>query len=173
MKANITAGEVSRLAGFRKPWMLGHLEREGIFVREHCEDRRHGRARKYTFADVVILRSINRMLELGARPARIKQVIAKMGSLSGLSGSQRGALSLVQKAGTCLFVTEKEAYLVTSKQEVLDLTTSGQLAFSFMIDIEQSLRPVIETIAAYKVRKSSNWKRDENIFNELCESVGL
>ena len=80
---------------------------------------------------------------------------------------------MVQKAGTCLFVTEKEAYLVTSKQEVLDLTTSGQLAFSFMIDIEQSLRPVIETIAAYKVRKSSNWKRDENILNELCESVGL
>lgn len=89
MKGIFTAGEASRLAGFEKPWMLGHLEREEIFIREHATDRRHGRAKKYTFGDVVILRAINRMLVLGARPARIKQVIASLGELDGLNGSQR------------------------------------------------------------------------------------
>ncbi len=113
------------------------------------------------------------MLELGARPARIKKVIAKLGELSGLSGSQRAALNVVQKIGTCLFVTEKEAFLVTSKQEILDLATSGQLAFSFMIDIEASLRPVVSTISAYQKRQSRNWKADEALLNQLCETAGL
>src|SRR4051812_16733901 len=95
MNGNFTAGEASRLAGFEKPWMLGHLEREGIFVREHATDRRPGRAKKYTFADIVVLRAINRMLVLGARPARIKKVVASLGSLEGLNGSQRAAQALL------------------------------------------------------------------------------
>lgn len=106
MKANYTAGEASRLAGFEKPWMLGHLEREGIFVREHFTDRRHGRAKKYTFADIVVLRAINRMLVLGARPARIKQVIAGIGKLDGLNGSQRSA----QAVPACSSMNAKLSY---------------------------------------------------------------
>lgn len=173
MRATFTAGEASRLAGFKKPWMLAHLEREGIFVREHFEDRRNGRARKYTFSDIVILRSINRMLELGARPARIKKVIAALGRLNGLAGSQRDALRLVQTSGTCLFVTDRDAFLVRSPEELVDLSRSGQLAFTFMIDVERTLSPVVDTISAYKKRKSKNWKRDEALLNELCEAAGL
>ena len=113
------------------------------------------------------------MLQLGARPARIKQVISRMAELSGLPKSQREALRFVQQVGTCLFVTESEAFFVKSQKEIIDLATSGQLAFGFMIDIEMSLRPIITTISAYKKRKSSNWKHDEQILNELCVAAGL
>lgn len=173
MTPQFTAGEASRLAGFKKPWMLAHLEREGIFVREYTSDRRHGRARKYTFVDVMVLRAINRMLELGARPARIKKVIAELGMVEGIPSSRRAAIKMAQQSGTCLFVTAKEAFLLKSSQEVIDLAAHGQLAFGFMIDIEISLRPVIETISAYRKKQHHNWKRDQLILEELCLASGL
>lgn len=173
MKADFTAGEASRLAGFKKPWMLGHLERERIFVREYYTDRRHGRARKYTFSDIVILRAINRMLELGARPARIKSVISALGSLDGLSNSYREALRFVKCAGTTLFVTDQHAYFVKSAEEIVDLSANGQLAFSFMIDVEQSLRPVVRAIDQYRRVRISNWKSDKATLDRLCEAEGL
>lgn len=173
MKPDFTAGEASRLAGFKKPWMLGHLEREGIFVRDNSTDRRHGQARKYTFNDIVILRAINRMLDLGARPARIKKVISELGAISGLPGSYRAALKMVQKVGVCLFVTKDEAFLVTTNQEIVDLTKRGQLAFSFMIDIEKSLEPVVRTMQSYKKERVNNWKQDKSTLDRLCKVTGL
>src|SRR4051812_14988953 len=108
MDGTFTAGETSRLAGFAKPWMLGYLEREGIFVREHSEDSRHGRARKYTYADVVVLRAINRLLEIGARPARIKSIISRLGQKEGLNGTREQVEMLSRTLGTRLFITDKD-----------------------------------------------------------------
>src|SRR5262245_18075907 len=78
---NFTAREVSRLAGFEKPWMLNHLEREEIFIRDRPGSAHHGLHRGYTFRHVIVLRAINRLLWLGARPKRIKDAIARFKQL--------------------------------------------------------------------------------------------
>jgi len=173
MDGTFTAGEASRLAGFAKPWMLGHLEREGIFVREHSEDTRHGRARKYTFADVVILRSINRLLEIGARPARIKTIICKLGQIAGLSGTRDQVEALSRALGTRLFITEKEALILDTDQKLLDLLSSGQLAFGFMVEFSGCVGPVVGVIEAYEKRRTKLWKQDKTLLEELCSQAGI
>lgn len=173
MKAAFTAGEASRLAGFAKPWMLGHLEREGIFRREHLTDRRHGRLRKYTFADVVILRSINRLLELGARPARIKEIVSKLGQIEGLNGSRRQVEALSRKLGTRLLVSAKEAFVIDDEQKVVDLLASGQFAFGFMVDFAQTVLPVADVIKAYEKKRMNLWKHDASLLEDLCFKAGI
>jgi DNA-binding transcriptional MerR regulator len=173
MKTEFTAAEVSRLAGFKKPWMLAHLEREKTFIRESYEDRRHGRARKYTFADLLILRAINRMLELGARPARIRDVIHQISELEGFCSTRKAAKKLAQSLGARLFVTKNEAYLLRDDQEILDLRQAGQLSFGFMIDMHFVAREVASVAEIYSKQKSGNLKVDMPILEKLCEAAGL
>lgn len=173
MDPSFTAGEASRLAGFAKPWMLGHLEREGIFVREHSSDTRHGRPRKYTYADVVILRSINRLLEIGARPARIKAIISRLGQNEGLSGTREQVEALSRALGTRLFITEKEALVLDDEQKLLDLLASGQLAFGFMVDFSECVKPVANVIEIYEKQRSKLWKQNAELLEELCSKAGI
>lgn len=173
MRPTFTAGEASRLAGFAKPWMLGHLEREGIFCREHSGDRRHGRPRKYTFADVVILRSINRLLQIGARPARIKKIVSQLGRMEGLSGSRRQVEALSRNLGTRLFVTENEALILDDQKKVIDLLSSGQFAFGFMVEFAECVRPVTDVIRSYEKQRINLWKIDEPLLEELCSGAGI
>ncbi|HEY6815947.1 MAG TPA: MerR family transcriptional regulator [Croceibacterium sp.] len=149
----LAAREVSRLAGFKKPWMLNHLEREDIFVPDHPRERHHGIHRRYTFRDLVVLRAINRLLELGARPKRIKTAIANfakscpeiIGDVS-LQGQQ---LKFAQESGHFLVTSSEVLYCPLEK--VIDLLHGGQMAFSFMIDSQAatlpSLRAAAEVIA--------------------------
>ena len=173
MEALFTAQEASRLAGFEKPWMLNHMEREGIFVRENFEDKRHGRAKKYTFRDVVILRTLNRFLAMGARPARIRDAITALQSLEGLAGDYRSALEFVQRSGARFLVTETRAYFIDCEDDIIDLTSKGQLAFGFMMNVGHALDPVVRVISTYTGKRANNWKVDGVMLNGLCEAEGF
>jgi DNA-binding transcriptional MerR regulator len=173
MKAVFTAGEASRLAGFSKPWMLAHLEREGIFVREHVTDRRHGKVRKYTFADIVILRAINRLLALGARPARIKSLLANLSMLPEFRGSQRSVLARLSKVEASIIIGDGAVYFVRSDQEVVDLLKGGQLAFGFMVHVQAEIRPVCDVVNAYTKQRVKHWKVDQPRLEALCLTAGI
>lgn len=173
MQPTFSASEASRLAGFEKPWMLVHLEREGIFRREHAGERRHGRARQYTFADVVILRSINRLLQIGARPARIKKIISELGTLSGLDGTRRQVEALSRTLGTRLFVTDKRAFLLNDDEQLTELLRSGQLAFGFMVEFSECVLPVANVIRDYEKKRTKLWKQNRMILEDLCAKAGL
>lgn len=173
MEAAFTAGEASRLAGFAKPWMLAHLEREQIFVRQDAGDRRHGKVRKYTFTDVVILRSINRLWAMGARPARIKKVLARLSKLPEFSGSQRTVLTRLSKAEASIMIAEGDVYFVRSDKEVIDLLRGGQLAFGFMVHVQSEIRPVCDVVQAYTRARQKHWKVDQLKLEELCAAAGI
>ena len=138
-----SAAEASRLAGFEKPWMLNHLERERIFVPEKTRDRRQGKHRKYTFRDVVVLRAINRLLKLGARPKRIRDSID---TFERVFPEAKGADALLAFARlSCFFVvTQTQVLFCQTPYELLDLAKKGQLAFSFMLDSSQEIGPAVE-----------------------------
>lgn len=145
----LSAREISRLSGFSKPWMLNHLEREGIFHPEVPRSRHHGSHRNYTFRDLVILRAINRLLELGARPKRIKTAMENfaqacpdsIGNIS-MDGSQ-----LKFAAASGHFVVTATEVLYCSKEDIIDLLGKGQLAFSFMVDSAATTLPVLNAAA--------------------------
>jgi len=153
--------------------MLGHLVREGIFIRSGVKDRKHGNVPKYNFTDLLILRTINRMLALGMRPARIKGVIAQLSDLEGLSGTRQAAERLVQQFGVRIFVTGDSAYLVTSDEEVVSLSQKGQLAFAFMVDLKASLGEVIEIARRYEDERSGNLKLDIPTLEKMCVAAGI
>jgi DNA-binding transcriptional MerR regulator len=173
MESMYTAAEASRLAGFEKPWMLVHLEREAIFCRAHAGDKRQGRARKYTFTDVVILRSINRLLELGARPARIKKILSGLGQTKGLDGTRKQVEALSRSLGTRLFVSDQQAFIVDDDKTIMDLLSSGQLAFGFMVDFSNCVRPVADVISKYDTQRKKLWKQNQTILEKLCAEAGI
>ena len=152
---------------------LAHLERERIFVREHADDRRHGKVRKYTFTDVVILRAINRLLELGARPARIKSVLAQLAGLPEFAGNQRTVLARLSKAEASIVIADARVYFVRSDHEIVDLLRGGQLAFGFMVHVQNEIRPVCEVINAYTKLRMMHWKRDQAELERLCIAAGI
>ena len=139
--------------------MLNHLEREEIFLPDHPRQRQHGAHRRYTFRDLVVLRAINRLLELGARPKRIKAAIANfskscpeiIGDVA-LRGEQ---LKFAQESGH--FIVTADSVLYCRKDEVIDLINGGQLAFSFMIDATNTTLPCLR--AAAEVVALSAYKR--------------
>lgn len=159
----LSAREISRLAGFSKPWMLNHLEREEIFVPEVSRSRHHGRHRNYTFRDLVVLRAINRLLELGARPKRIKQAMETFSKAcpETIGDVAMDGRQLKFAAASGHFVVTADEVLYCSKEEIIDLLGSGQLAFSFMVDSAvvtlPSLRAAAEII---NLSKQARRKRD-------------
>ncbi|MBO9697203.1 MAG: MerR family transcriptional regulator [Sphingopyxis sp.] len=173
MDDDFTSAEAARLAGFKKPYMLNHLEREGIFIRENFDDRRHGRVRKYTFGDVIVLRSINRMLELGARPARIRSVIQELTKMKGFTDAREASEFAARALGTSLFVSRTEAFLIESDQKVLELLKDGQMAFGFFLTVKEISQDVIEIVELYTQARSNNLKVDMPILEDLCAARGI
>lgn len=164
-----TAREVSRLAGFTKPWMLNHLEREEIFVPEISRAVHHGKHRNYTFRDLVVLRAINRLLELGARPKRVKQAIQSFSAICpdvlGDVNMQGMQLKFAQNSGHFI-LTPEGVLFAKDHEEIVDLLKNGQLAFSFMVDGSSAIMPSMK--AACELRdlgKSSGdrWRLLEQI----------
>lgn len=143
-----SASEVSRLAGFEKPWMLNHLEREAIFVPDRLRARLHGKHRRYSFRDIVVLRAINRLLKLGARPKRIKDSIETFQKVCPPASGDDALLAFAKES--CFFVvTEKEVLFCKDPDALLDLAKKGQLAFSFMVDSNREIGPAIEAGVYY------------------------
>jgi hypothetical protein len=173
MGGEFTSAEASRLAGFKKPYMLNHLEREQIFLRENVEDRRHGRVRKYTFGDVIVLRSINRMLELGARPARIKLVINELTKLKGFTDTREAAEFASRSLGTSLFISSTDAFLIDSDAKVLELLKGGQMAFGFFLKVNDISQEVIDIMDVYRKKKRDNLKVDMLLLEKLCADKGI
>jgi DNA-binding transcriptional MerR regulator len=170
----LTAREVSRLAGFKKPWMLNHLERERTFVPEIPKDGRHGIHRNYTFRDLVVLRAINRILELGARPARIRAAIHAfadacpevIGDIT-MKGVQ---LKFAQQAGH--FVVNADSVLYCSKDQVIDLLSQGQLAFSFMIDSRAVTTPCLQA-ATEIIQLGSVQRRGPHALEKIAQRYNI
>jgi DNA-binding transcriptional MerR regulator len=173
MDADFTSDEVSRLAGFKKRWMLEHLEREKTFIRENHEDRANGRRRKYTFGDLLILRAINRMLELGARPARIRQVINCIRDIEGFPSTREAARQATTALGKRLFVTAETAFWVSNEEEVVDLIAKGQLAFGFMISIRDVAGEIVPIVDQYVSKRLNKRDLDIPMLDALCEACGL
>jgi DNA-binding transcriptional MerR regulator len=170
-----SAREVSRLAGFEKPWMLNHLEREEIFVPETEREKHHGRRRSYTFRDLVVLRAINRLLKLGARPKRISEALSQFAKVCpDIIGdaSMNGILVKFAEKSGHFVVTPNHVTYCRSRDELIELIDGGQMAFSFMIDNSLSTLPVIH--AAMEVTNLSwHQRRDGRVLDGIAKRYAI
>ncbi|THD35967.1 MAG: MerR family transcriptional regulator [Sphingomonas sp.] len=129
------ARKAALLAGLPSVAMIGYLERTGVFVPTKRRPKHRGTRRKYTFRDILVLKTIATLLRNGASVAALK---------SALEGLQRlpwkaEETVLEDKAGPIrhLVVSSQRIYLVRSKDELIDLAAGNQLSFSFLIDLEK------------------------------------
>jgi len=106
--------------------MVNYLCRHEIVIPTGDSKRGRGCIRKYTFSDILLLRVISKLLSNGI-------------SVSGL----RKSLIAIQKRGETTREILSKKYLATDGKNiyfedngVLELLTTGQLAFAFVLELE-------------------------------------
>lgn len=168
---NFTAAEVARLAGFKTVLMLNYLERSGTFTRQYDGPAHHGKRRVYTFRDIIILRAINRLLQLGARPKRIVEAMATFSEVAGLPQDIDALAEFARKSS--LFVVTSDNVIYCEPEDLVDLSAKGQLAFSFMVDNSAALTPVADAIVRYFDALDQSQPRNRAILDKIATEVGL
>lgn len=154
MLVDFTASEVARLAGFKTVLMLNYLERSGTFEREGGATPHHGKWRRYSFRDLVILCAINRLLLLGARPKRIQEAMRTFCAIKNLPDDAASLAEFARKSS--LFVVTPSEVLFCDCDALVELSRAGQLAFSFMLDNRVVLGPVATAVAEYADAAAKN-----------------
>jgi len=109
--------------------MLNYLAREGYLVPTYIRSGRRGKTRYYSYRDLVIARLVQKLLDAGLEISRLKRGIRRLRSHSRwCTENPERALRMLATDGASLFFPEESGTLI-------DLTRSGQLAFSFVLDV--------------------------------------
>jgi DNA-binding transcriptional MerR regulator len=170
MLTTFFAREVARLAGFETVVMLNYLEQSGTFVREQSGKPHHGKRRLYTYRDLVVLRAINRLLAMGARPKRIQEAIETFIRLAELPADADALSDFARKSA--LFVVTHDAVLYAQPEGLVELGRNGQLAFSFLIDSARALEPVAAAVLQYAAAVDREKSRNKAVLERVLARVG-
>jgi DNA-binding transcriptional MerR regulator len=116
--------------------MIDYLGREELVLPTGSTTRVRGRRRSFSFGDVVTLRIIRRLLDSGIEIRRLKAQLRDLkGRLSALTPDDLPFRYLVTDGCHLYFETDKGH---------LETVGVGQLAFAFLIDLQQPRQEVLE-----------------------------
>ena len=126
------AKRACELCGFRTVSMLGYLERSGILVRV---EKRRGKGRRYRFRDLLVLKAIKALLDQGASVSSLKTALREFQNWRWKAEptvleNHLGGLKY-------LIVSGKSVYFAHSSNILVELSDRGQLAFSFILDLDR------------------------------------
>lgn len=128
VKTDFAVHEVVVLTGFTK-YMLDYLARDGIFGPTERSESRRGLRRRYTYADVVLLRALQTLCD---RKGKIRHLREALQSFR----DEFGSLLPGQRLDKLLFVTGNELCVHTAESGGRQLR-GGQMLFSFVVDLGQ------------------------------------
>lgn len=117
--------QVARVAGLTT-YMVDYLCRHGIVTPSGGADRGRGRLRQYTFADIVLLRVVAKLLGQGISVLGFRK--------SFLSAKQRQ--SNVREILSCKYLVTDGVRVYLQNDGVLERIDSGQTSFAFVMDLE-------------------------------------
>jgi DNA-binding transcriptional MerR regulator len=168
-----SAYEVSRLAGFKTTVMLNYLERAGIFEPEVERNPHHGKKRNYSFRDLIVLRAINQLLNMGARPKRISRAIQTFYKIEQLPNSVDSLMEFSRKSS--MFVVNKDRILYCeSPDAIVDLTNGGQLEMAFVLNVPSALSGVACAVSDYNDHIiSGRPSRKSKVLDRITEKHGV
>ncbi len=133
--------EAAHLSGLTV-YMVDYLCRNGIVKPTGCNKRGRGRVREYMFSDILILRVVSELLSKGISVLGLKKAFAAL-----------------QKRGGSADEILKKKYLATDGKNVyfeskgvLELLSTGQLAFAFVLELENVRNELIEKMSYVGVR---------------------
>jgi len=118
------AGQAARVSGMSLH-MLDYLCRQGIVVPSGSEVRGRGKARRYTFGDIVLLRVVTKLLDQGISVLRCKK------SLLAMKRRHPNMMKLLDKR--YLLTDGVDVFL--QNNGVLERIDSGQTSFTFVLGL--------------------------------------
>ena len=124
--------------------MLHYLCRTGLVtptISRKRGQKGHGVARKYSFADLVICRIIQRLAASGVSPLKVKSAVRELHAM-GISMNRLPASRVV--------IVQKSVYVWDESSDPFRVV-DGQQAFGFILDLEiisQELAKELKKIAA-------------------------
>lgn len=142
IKSSFTLAEVAAITGHRRK-MIDYLCRTGIVTPSASKHtgRGRGRWRRFTFADLLLLQTVKRLLDQGISVARLRESIKKV----------RGQLSNVSQTGDLIerfIITDgKNAYFKSHKDIISLIESPDQYVFSFVVDVEITRNEVLQGIS--------------------------
>jgi DNA-binding transcriptional MerR regulator len=135
--------QAARLAGLTKA-MLNYLCRTAL-VEPSCDcPRGHGRARHYSFGDVVALRLVARLAVAGISPLRMRKGLQYL-------RTYHSDITLTSLPASHL-VTDGEFLYLKHGHDPLERAFDGQYAFAFVVELEQIRREVVERLPGSLVK---------------------
>lgn len=148
LKEHFSAKEAAEFSGISLA-MVNYLCRHHLIVPATGRKRGRGIERKYSFGDIVILRSVAKLLEAGVSVLRLKKALANLRRLH--------ADITQDKMPASFLVTDGKDVYFRQDSGVLELLTSGQLSFAFVVEVESVRQDAI--IFASRCIQHENKKR--------------
>lgn len=140
---SFSISEAATLSGLT-PMMVDYLCRQEIVVPSFPRKRSRGKRRRYNFGEVVLLRTVGKLLKRGVSVKRLKQALR--------SRNRYFREMDADKPPIHLFVTNgKEIFIKDPNSNLMNLTQNGQFEFSFVVDLRTTHAEVVTDLD--KVRK--------------------
>ncbi|MFW7340701.1 MerR family transcriptional regulator [Pollutimonas sp. H1-120] len=115
--------------------MVNYLCRHRLVVPAVGRKRGRGIERKYSFGDLVILRSVAKLLEAGVSILRLKKALTNL---------RRLHANITQDGMPASFlVTDGKDVYFRQGSGVLELLASGQFSFAFVLEVESVRRDAV------------------------------
>jgi len=142
LKKYFSTREAARLAGYKRASMIDYLCRTGVVEPSGRHEPGRGRGRLYTFGDVVLLRAISGLLASGLPVRRLRIALDELrrGQFQNLRENTAIAQFLITD-GTAVWLKENPSALT-------ELTSGGQMAFAFVVDIHAARDTVLQLVAS-------------------------
>ena len=121
------------------PAMADYLCRQGIVVPSHPRKRGRGRARRYTFGEVVLLRTVEKLLRKGVSVKRLKGALKTKNKFFREIHPERPPLQIFATDGKSVLLEDPDS-------KIWNLSKDGQIEFSFVIDLRRTHAGVIEDL---------------------------
>jgi DNA-binding transcriptional MerR regulator len=120
--------EVQQLSGLSKH-MIDYLCRHGLLTVSRSNMRGYGKRRRFNFTDILLARSIKELLQAGVSVLSLRTALVELGrQLHSDSPAALRDKRIVIRGGV--------PYLSRPDEPPSDLLAGGQLAFSFLLEIE-------------------------------------
>jgi DNA-binding transcriptional MerR regulator len=161
LKAYYMSKEVAHLTGLTT-YMVTYLGRIGLLIPvSPASDKgvlhrpQYGKARLYTFADLLLGRSLRKLLDAGVSVKEIEKSIRVL----------RDKLGGVPQdiTNTRITIIGKRIYFAPPDQPPVELTGNGQLAFSYMLNIQQLQGAALKMLTARDSMDDRRVQRHERL----------
>jgi DNA-binding transcriptional MerR regulator len=140
LREAFSTDDLIRLADLPSRHMVAYLCRCELLHPSLSRERKRGRARQFSFQDIVLARVLSKLLSNGVSVANLKRALGTLREKLRIT-PERMRLQHVAIIGQKVFMSETPSIIT-------ELTADGQLAFCFMLQVD-------DLLAELRTRRSS------------------